>query len=48
MELSPEEGFEKYMYLAQLAEEKEAVELYQRGIILLTKAIEVRAGAFVN
>ncbi|VDN12455.1 unnamed protein product [Dibothriocephalus latus] len=39
--LSPDEGYEKYMYLAQLSEEKDAVELYLRGISVVNAAMEV-------
>ncbi|BHF84566.1 hypothetical protein SprV_0902771700 [Sparganum proliferum] len=38
--LSPDEGFEKYMYLAQLSEKKDAVDLYLRGISVVNAAIE--------
>ncbi|BHF84577.1 hypothetical protein SprV_0902772800 [Sparganum proliferum] len=38
--LSPDEGYEKYMYLAQLSEKKDAVDLYLRGISVVNAAIE--------
>ncbi|KAL7054996.1 hypothetical protein AAHC03_024235 [Spirometra sp. Aus1] len=38
--LSPDEGYEKYMYLAQLSEKKDAVDLYLRGIAVVNAAIE--------
>uniref|UniRef100_A0A0X3Q812 Assembly chaperone of rpl4 n=1 Tax=Schistocephalus solidus TaxID=70667 RepID=A0A0X3Q812_SCHSO len=38
--LSPDEGYEKYMYLAQLSEKKDAVELYLRGISVVNAAME--------
>lgn len=41
VELSPNQGHEKYMYLAQLAESREAVDLYRCGIDVLKATLEV-------
>ena len=40
VELDPNEGFNKYMCLAQLSQELEAVEFYQKGIELMLRAHE--------
>lgn len=40
VELSPNEGFSKYMCLAQLSSEIEAVNFYKKGIELMTSDYE--------
>ena len=40
VELDPNEGFNKYMCLAQLSQELEAVEFYQKGIEIMLRAHE--------
>ncbi|VDM16878.1 unnamed protein product [Hydatigera taeniaeformis] len=40
VELSPDEGYEKYMYLAQMSKGSEAVALYQVGIDIIKRSLE--------
>lgn len=44
MQLSPDAGFEKYMYLGQLLEGEAALEATQRGVELLQQVIETLEG----
>ncbi|VDK33349.1 unnamed protein product [Taenia asiatica] len=45
VQLSPDEGYEKYMYLAQISEGSEAVDLYRKGIGIINRSLEATDGA---
>ncbi|KAH9284180.1 putative assembly chaperone of rpl4 [Echinococcus granulosus] len=40
VQLSPDEGYEKYMYLAQISGGSEAVDLYRRGIEIIKRSLD--------
>ncbi|KAL5971746.1 putative assembly chaperone of rpl4 [Taenia solium] len=45
VQLSPNEGYEKYMYLAQISGGSEAVDLYRKGIGIMNRSLEGTDGA---
>ena len=45
VELNPEQGHSKYMYLGQMTEGKEAVGYLMQGINVMTKALHARSAA---
>ncbi|KAI9008141.1 hypothetical protein BC832DRAFT_553214 [Gaertneriomyces semiglobifer] len=44
--VNPDEGYEKYLYLGQLTEGKDALEFYRRGVVIMEKLLgSVAAGS---